>query len=68
MNDIDIKALVGKTIKAVTVRKTWNDREDEAIEFVFTDGTRMNVSASTQSGCNECNYDGRNIDYLNIYF
>lgn len=59
-----LKKYEGKTIKSIEHRMTWKRTEIAEIIIHFTDGAKLEVSAMTESGCQECDYDGSNCNYL----
>ena len=60
-----MEKLVGKKLTCVQVKRTWDDSEIESVILGFGDHS-MEFAALTQSGCEECNSDGSNIDYISV--
>ena len=62
------KDIEGKKIVSVEAKASWDKTEISHVVLHFDDGSELRLSASTQSGCEECNYDGSNVNYLNLDF
>jgi len=62
---LEPKDAIGQTITAIKARMTWDKKKIESITL-YTNTGEINISASTQVGCNECDPDSSRYDYLNI--
>jgi len=60
-----MEKLVGKKLTCVQVKRTWDDSEIESVTLGFSDHS-MTFTALTQKGCEECDPDGSNIDYISV--
>jgi hypothetical protein len=57
--------LVGKKLTCVQVKRTWDDSEIESVTLGVGNHS-MTFTASTLKGCEECDPDGSNIDYISV--
>ena len=60
-----MEKLVGKKLTCVQVKRTWDDSEIESVTLGFGDHS-MTFTALTHRGCEECDPDGSNIDYISV--
>lgn len=61
-----VKSLVNKTIIEVKVMESWRTKSIDNLIIKFADGSEVEFSATTDSGCNECDCDGRNETTITV--
>ena len=66
MAKIDLSSLIGKTIAYVKIRESWKTKSIDELAITLTDGSKIEISATTESGCSECDYDSRNETTVNV--
>lgn len=59
-----LKKYEGKKIKSIEHKMTWQGGEVESIRILFTDGEKLEISAMTEKGCEQCDEDGSQCNYL----
>jgi len=61
-----ILALKGRQIKNVEVRRSWRTKNATEIRLTLDNGTTLQLTPTTESGCDECDGDGRNETTIDV--
>lgn len=66
---LQVKSFEGKTISKIKFNLTWRGSPDEFKDMVieFTDGTKLEIDAISEAGCENCDADGRACTYLDLW-
>lgn len=62
-----LKSIKGKKISSVSYKYTWDNTQVESITLHFEDRSSLEINAHTTSGCEECDPDGSQIQYLSFF-
>jgi hypothetical protein len=60
-----MEKLVGKKLTCVQVKRTWDDSEIESVYLGFGKHS-IKLAALTNKGCEDCDPDGSQLDYLSV--